>query len=126
MKKGRDDLERFEVIAYTKTDGTVPVNEFLYQLPEHMRAKALRELDLLAEYGNLLREPYSKYLGDGLFELRIKDGSDISRILYFFFTGRRIILTNGFIKKSRKLPSGEKKLAKKYRQDYLKREELGK
>lgn len=93
-------MKRFEVIAYTKTDGTVPVNEFLYQLPEHMRAKALRELDLLAEYGNLLREPYSKYLGDGLFELRIKDGSDISRILYYFFTGRRIILTNGFIKKT--------------------------
>lgn len=116
-------MKGFEIIAYTKPDGTVPVNDFLYMLPEHMRAKALRELDLLSEYGNLLREPYSKYLGDGLFELRIKEGTDISRILYFFFTGKRIILTNGFVKKSRKLPLHEKKLAQKYRQDYLKREE---
>ena len=34
---------------------------------------------------------------DGIFELRIKSGSDISRILYFFFVGDKAILTNGFI-----------------------------
>lgn len=116
------DLNGFEVVAYTKKDGSVPVNEFLYTLSESMRAKALRSFDLLAEYGNELREPYSKHLGDGIFELRIKVGTDISRVMYFFYTGRRIILTNGFIKKRQKTPKNEWKLAKKYRQDYLKRE----
>lgn len=48
-----------------------------------MRAKLLMEIKLLEEKGTLLREPYSKPLGDGIFELRAKVGTDISRVLYF-------------------------------------------
>ena len=36
--------------------------------------------------------------------------------------GQKIIITNGFIKKTQKTPKREIKLAKKYRNDYLKRE----
>lgn len=50
-----------------------------------MRAKLLVGLDLLEENGPQLREPYSKHLEDGIFELRAKQGSDITRVLYFFF-----------------------------------------
>ncbi len=32
----------------------------------------------------MLREPYSKHLDDGIFELRCKFGSGITRVLYFF------------------------------------------
>ncbi|MDD5792660.1 MAG: type II toxin-antitoxin system RelE/ParE family toxin, partial [Erysipelotrichaceae bacterium] len=39
-----------------------------------MKAKVLRTIDLLKNNGPLLREPYSKSLGDGIFELRIKQG----------------------------------------------------
>lgn len=116
-------MDKFEVIAYRKNDNTTPVNEFLYTLSEKMRAKAFRELDILAEYGNELREPYTKHVGGGIFELRIKNGTDISRIMYFFYTGKRIILTNGFIKKGQKLPKSELRLAKKYMREYLKRGE---
>ncbi|WP_330654959.1 hypothetical protein [Anaerotignum sp. MSJ-24] len=34
-------------------------------------------IDILEQYGNQLREPYSKSLDDGIFELRAKVGSDI-------------------------------------------------
>ena len=78
-------------------------------------------VDMLADYGNELREPYTKCIGDGIFELRIKSGSDISRVIYFFYVGKRIILTNGFIKKTNKTPKCEIELAQKYRQDYLNR-----
>ena len=88
-----------------------------------MRAKMLREIGLLAANGPDLREPDSKNIGDGIFELRAKVGSDISRVLYFFFVGRRAILTNGFIKKTTKTPSGEKEKALRYRAEYLSREE---
>ena len=67
--------------------------------------------------------PYSEELENGIFELRAKVGSDISRVLYFFVVGRKIILTNGFIKKTQKTPKSEIELAKKYRADYLSREE---
>lgn len=87
-----------------------------------MRAKLFRLIELLELKGNELREPYSKALDDGIFELRAKQGSDISRILYFFVVGNRVILTNGFVKKSRKTPIRELDLAKKRRVDFLQRE----
>ena len=75
-------------------------------------------IDLLEKNGPLLREPYSKSLEDGIFELRTKQGSNITRVLYFFFIGKKVILTNGFVKKSQKTPKAEKELAKKYKADY--------
>ena len=58
--------------------------------------------------GPLLREPYSKPLENGIFELRTKQGSGITRVLYFFIVGKKAALTNGFIKKSKKIPKAEK------------------
>lgn len=88
-----------------------------------MRAKLLVELDLLEENGPQLREPYSKHLEDGIFELRAKQGSDITRVLYFFFVGKKIVLTNGFTKKTQKTPRAEITAAKKYRAEYIERKE---
>jgi phage-related protein len=53
--------------------------------------------------------------------LRAKVGSDITRVMYFFYIDRRVILTNGFVKKTKKTPLKELEKAKKYRQDYLRR-----
>ena len=69
------------------------------------------------------RETYSKSLGDGIFELRCKFGSDITRVLYFFIYERKIILTNGFIKKTRKTPIEQIQTAKARRKDFLERME---
>ncbi len=112
----------FEVIFYDKPDGTEPAREFIDSLDAKMQAKVLREIAFLGANGPELREPYSKAIGDNIFELRAKVGSDISRVLYFFFVGRKIILTNGFIKKSAKTPRGEKEKAIKYRAEYMSRE----
>ena len=45
----------------------------------------------------------------------------IERVLYFFFTGNKAILTNGFTKKQQKTPPGEIQLAKDRRTDYKRR-----
>lgn len=108
----------FDVDFYRLPDGREPVKDFLDGLNTKMRNKALDSLVLLEEFGNNLREPYSKPMGDGLFELRIKFASDITRIFYFFFADNKIILTNGFIKKKQKTPKAEIELAKKYKADY--------
>ena len=108
----------FDIEYYELPGGDKPVEKFLDSLDIKMRVKALGSLDILAEYGNTLREPYAKAIGKGLFELRIKFAGDISRIFYFFVMNNRIILTNGFIKKTRKTPPGEIALAKKYKADY--------
>lgn len=113
----------FDVDFYIMSDGSCPMKEFLDSLDNKMRAKFLRTVMLLEQNGNELREPYSKHLDDGIFELRVKQGSDITRALYFFVVGHRIILTNGFVKKAQKTPKSEIDLAKKYREDYLNRKE---
>lgn len=48
-----------------------------------MRAKLLRTIELLQQNGNELREPYSKSLGDGIFELRVKQ-QQIFQEFYIF------------------------------------------
>ena len=49
--------------------------------------------------------------------------ADISRVLYFFVVGKKVILTNGFVKKTSKTPPREIDRAKRYRADYQQRKE---
>ncbi len=117
-------MQDFEIEFYKTETGEIPVNNFLSDLEktdDKMLAKIMREISLLKQNGNELREPHTKPLKKGLFELRAKQGNNISRIIYFFFVGKKIILTNGFIKKTQKTPTKEIKLAEKYKDDYLKR-----
>lgn len=111
----------FEIIFYEKSDNDKPVEDFLDSLEPKMRAKLVGTLQILQEKGNSLREPYTKHLDDGIFEVRAKVGSNISRTLFFFMVGKKIILTNGFIKKSQKTPRREIETAKERRADYLER-----
>lgn len=116
-------IGNFKVYFYSKPDGSEPVKDFLNSLDKKMTAKMLRTISLLQTNGTSLREPYSKHLDNGIFELRAKIGSDISRVLYFFFIDGKIILTNGFIKKTQKTPQGEITKAKNYRHEYISRKE---
>ena len=74
-----------DVDYYKFEDGTNPIDPYLDGLDPKMRAKVLRAIGLLEEFGTALRMPHSEHLGDGIFELRVKQGSDIERVLYFFW-----------------------------------------
>lgn len=114
-------MRKYEVILFEKDNGERPVRDFIWSQDSKMKAKLIGLLDVLEEKGNQLREPYSKSLGDGIFELRCSVGNNITRVLYFFYYGERIILTNGFIKKTQKTPKKEIELAKKRRREYIER-----
>lgn len=113
---------KFEVEFYETESGKVPIEEFLEKLDDKLRAKTVGLMEILEEKGTNMREPYSKHVDDGIFELRCKLGSNITRSLYFFYSGGKIIFTNGFVKKTQKIPAKELSLAQKYRADYLKRQ----
>jgi phage-related protein len=55
---------------------------------------------------------------EGLFEIRIKVGSDIFRIFCFFDAGNLVILLNGFQKKKAKTPKNEIEKAERLKQRY--------
>jgi phage-related protein len=114
----------FSVEYYETEDCQRPAEEFILAQDFKMQAKLFMMLEFLEEKGPALREPYSKSLEDGIFEIRAKHGSDITRVLYFFVVGRKVILTNGFVKKTQKTPKREIERAKRYRADYQLREEL--
>ena len=68
----------------------------------------------------LFLEKYLKHIEntDGLYEVRVKQGSDIFRIFCFFNKGKLIILANGFQKKTQKTPKNEIDKALKIKEEY--------
>ena len=112
---------KLEIVFYKFADGTSPVKDFIRSLDVKMKAKTLKTIELLENSGTALREPYSKGLGNGVFELRIKQGSDITRVLYFFYIGNKAVLTNGFTKKTNKTPREQIELCQRYKSDYERR-----
>ena len=95
-------MQEYEIEFYDKPDGSEPAKEFILSLDKKMQAKVLRTVALLREEGPFLREPYSKALDDGIFEIRTKFGSDITRVLYFFVIGKRGSLQMALSKRLRK------------------------
>lgn len=65
-------------------------------------------------------ETYLKHIEntDGLFEIRVQQGSDIFRIFCFFDEGRLVVIANGFQKKTQKTPKGEIVRALKIKSEY--------
>ena len=116
-------MEEYEIELYEKADGSCPVAEFLDELEPKMWAKVARNIDVLAEHNINLREPLVKSMKEGIFELRTQQGSDITRIFYFFYVGKKIILTNGFVKKTQKTPQKYIDIALEYKNDYISRGE---
>ena len=61
---------------------------------------------------------YLKHIEDGIYEVRVKLGSNIYRIMAFFDEDQLILTINGFQKKTQKTPKIEITLAKKIREEY--------
>jgi len=112
---------RYTIEFYSTASGIEPVKTFVESLESKVIAKLLRVIELLENNGPYVRQPYSRYLREGIFEIRVKQGNNIVRILYFFVIGGKIILTNGFVKKTVRTPRREIEKAKKYKEDYERR-----
>lgn len=106
---------------YRKANGEVPISEFIDSLPSKLATKTKVSIDMLREYGYLLRMPFVEKISDDIWELRTKESSNITRVFYFFYEKDKAVLTHGFIKKTNKLPANEIEKAKKYREDYYRR-----
>lgn len=93
--------------------------DFLAGQRQKVKDKIVWTLRLIEELPRV-PETYLKSLEetDGLFEIRIKQGSDIFRIFCFFDEGKLIILMNGFTKKTPKTPKQEIEKALKIKKEY--------
>lgn len=98
-----------------------PAASFLRSLNLKLRVKAYRTLRLLEEFGPFLAEPHSKKIKGykSLYELRVKQGSNICRFFYFHQKGKVYIITSGYIKKDRKTSRSELILAEKLMKQFM-------
>jgi phage-related protein len=107
---------------YMDSRGKEPVADFLDALPVEAQAKILRLIDLLGDYGVLLKEPYTKHIRGKLRKLRISVRFGDVRILYFAYADRRLILLHGFVKKTSKMRTRDIEIAEKRLNDFMNRE----
>lgn len=105
----------FEIVYYQDSSSRKPVEDFLIELKRAKNPLAKLAFKGLEKIRNKAyhREPLSKYLEPGLWELRIRAGTDILRIVYTFQKGQIIILLHIFIKKQQKTPANELEIARK-------------
>ena len=110
---------------YETANGRSPVLEFLEELKagdpgDH--AAVLRGLGKLRNR-QYHREPLSKALGDGLFELR-HVGKLNTRVLWFFVKARRIIAVHGIRNKGQSIEARDLDTAHKRMGDWKERNQL--
>ncbi|MCX6153855.1 MAG: type II toxin-antitoxin system RelE/ParE family toxin [Candidatus Kapabacteria bacterium] len=95
---------------------------FLKSLDKRESAKVFANIYKLLEILNLgirPKESLSKYVQDGIFELKVSLKNKISRSFYFYESNGILIFTHGFIKKTTKLPQNEINKAIKIKELYL-------
>lgn len=116
-------MEEWVVEYYLEEDGFSPLEEFLDKLDPKTLARFRWSLEQLQVRNITARSPLVKHLEGDLWELREESSTNIYRIIYFFFTGRRIVLLHGFQKKTQHMPNKELKIARQRYLTFLNREE---
>lgn len=86
------------VIFYQEEDGSVPVLEWLDNLPEKTQDKCRVRIERLADLGHELRRPEADFLTDKIYELRVSLQGRQYRILYFFHGNTAAVLSHGIVK----------------------------
>jgi len=87
------------------------IEKFIVTLDVSTRARVIKVIELLEKYGNDLKTPHSKSLGEGLFELRVL-GTKHIRIIYTYWKDGACML-HAFVKKTNKISKKDIDYAKK-------------
>ena len=80
-------------------------------LPVGIRACYARITERMIVHGPNLGMPFTRSMGEGLFEVRAHGREGIARVLYCTAVGRKIVMLHGFVKKTDKTPKKELKIA---------------
>jgi phage-related protein len=105
---------------FAEHNGNIPFLDFLESINIEEKAEILASIDKFLELknsSNRITIKLSKYLMDGIFEIRVKHQNKISRSLYFYEKDKVIVFTNGFIKKTEKVPLSEIRKALKIKKN---------
>jgi phage-related protein len=104
----------FTIEWYYNSKGESPAFEYYKSLTAEERIKLLRLFKRIGDSGEIKDKTKFNFEGDQIYAFKPKP----QRFLCFFFTGKKVIVTNAFCKKQQKLPFNEKEKALKYKSDF--------
>jgi phage-related protein len=92
----------WEIIYYNEA-----VRLWVDNLPVGIRAYYARITEAMCQHGPNLGMPYTRALGEELFEIRARGKEGIARVFYGTVVRGKIIILHGFVKKTDKTPRRE-------------------
>ncbi len=92
------------VVFYREDDGTVTMADWLDQQSAFAQDRCIDRLKKLRGQGHELRRPLSAPLGDGIYELRVREKKVRLRMLYFFYGREIVVVSHGLKKKTGEVP----------------------
>ena len=109
--------DKFSLEWYYDKNGNSVANEFYLKTDEGLQRKFLVLVKKIGDFGKIYDTLKFRNEGDGIYAFKPQP----DRYLSFFTDNKKIIVTNGFKKKTDKLPKIEKKRAMEYRNEYFER-----
>ncbi len=111
-----------EIKFYKTAKGKSPVEEFFNTLSAKQAQKVIWVLKLIEELNMIPKQYFKKMVNtDDIWEIRVKFGSNIFRLLGFFDGAKLIVISHAFQKKMQKTPRQAIQLAEQRKQDYFRR-----
>lgn len=116
----------YKVAFYRDSNGKEPVKEYIlhllseknYNKDSRIKVNKIQDyIKVLQEKGTFAGEPYVKYMGGGVWELRPLN----DRIFFFTWANETFILLHHYHKKSQKTPKKELMIARKRKRDFVER-----
>ena len=113
--------KEFTIEWYYNSSGNSQAKEYFDSLDRDRKIEAFKLFKAMADIGKILNIQKFRNEGDKIYAFKPKP----DRFLCFFFSGKKIVITNAFVKKQDKLPPNEKKKAQAYQADYESRIKKG-
>ncbi|MBS0616070.1 MAG: type II toxin-antitoxin system RelE/ParE family toxin [Verrucomicrobia bacterium] len=104
----------FTIEWFYDTAGKSQALEYFMKQPESKKRKVLNLFRLMDDHGKIFDKTKFRYEDDKIYAFKPQP----DRYMCFFYQGRKIIVTNAFVKKTDKLPKEEKEQALKAYRNY--------
>jgi len=111
--------EKFQVEFYFTETGNIPAKEYLEDASLDVKIKLAALVKYIAQAGQIFDITKFRLVDtkEKIFEFKPLQ----HRFFNFFYEGRRIIITNGYMKKSQKVSKRDLEKARMLKQDYIRR-----
>ncbi|MFQ5779854.1 MAG: type II toxin-antitoxin system RelE/ParE family toxin [Nitrospiria bacterium] len=99
-------------MAWEITYYSEKVQDVVNKWPIGIRAFYAHTTERMIIFGPNLGMPFIRSLGEGLFEVRARGKEGIGRAFFCTVLGKKIVILHAFIKKTKKTPKREIKMAR--------------